>query len=693
MSKYVPPHMRGAAAGGGGGGDGARPPPEPPRGGRWDGGGSSGGGGGGGGFQQRGGGSGRDFGGGGSGRDSGGGGGGNSRWDTGGGYGSSAPRAGGSSEAPGSVAAWNRIRETAGKGGAAGGGSGRGLEGGGSGRGVEGGGGSGRDFGGGSGRNMEGGGGGGRRFEGRRRDDEAPPGAEAAVSLDQLTPEQLAKMEEERLVAEKERHPDMFSVETTTLTEFYTTNSAVFRRWAEARSAGYSNKFIAHFFDKKKGSRDSQQHRAGAHEGAEIRPIFTQFFKYAIDIDNGLAYTERMIDVAEATGKKCWFLDFGFAPGGMADLLLEAHPGIHGVGVSLEPSKGGNVYLEVLDRHERFTPFLGDIIDMARANLDLVTACNLPADFDGFDLVIPGITIHQEWEGDNMNELKDLLHFAQLFFAVKYLKPGGMVMMRMHMSVRLVDCHMLALMLSMFQLERFSGLAVGLERQKAAVMLRERAEAEASARAAQGPAGQEEEDASHPAQAAQGRSKLDQMVRKRELAEQRHKQRAIPKHYAWLHLDRTAVATKPFSTFSMRKTYWVMYHGFSCTDEHRASVLAKLAECMQENIFAYGFNADKNCFNHPVLMDEPIDQLMAKYGQKMIGILEDVWQKQVEALEGFMVGQTDKFCRDGTSCSRRSCNMAHTSKDMIPAVMDALDAVDIRARPRITALINEGLLS
>jgi hypothetical protein len=29
-----------------------------------------------------------------------------------------------------------------------------------------------------------------------------------------------------------------------------------------------------------------------------------------------------MIDVAETTGK-CWFLDFGFAPGGMANLCYD----------------------------------------------------------------------------------------------------------------------------------------------------------------------------------------------------------------------------------------------------------------------------------------------------------------------------------------------------------------------------------
>ena len=86
--------------------------------------------------------------------------------------------------------------------------------------------------------------------------------------------------------------------------------------------------------------------------------------------------------------------------------------------------------------------------------------------FEGFDFVIVGITIHQghllgrdEEEGGIMghaNELKDRLHFAQLYFAFKYLKPGGMILMRHHMSVRLVDFHLLALMLSLFDPDRLA---------------------------------------------------------------------------------------------------------------------------------------------------------------------------------------------------------------------------------------------
>lgn len=140
----------------------------------------------------------------------------------------------------------------------------------------------------------------------------------------------------------------------------------------------------------------------------------------------------------------CWFLDFGFAPGGMAELLLNTHPDVHGVGVSLDPAQNGNVYLGELNTHPRFKVVLADVVDLARNQADITQKCNLPEDFSGFDFCIIGITIHQDFtEGENMNQLKDLLHFSQLYLSLKVIKQGGMALMRMHMSSRLVDVHLL----------------------------------------------------------------------------------------------------------------------------------------------------------------------------------------------------------------------------------------------------------
>lgn len=53
------------------------------------------------------------------------------------------------------------------------------------------------------------------------------------------------------------------------------------------------------YFKVAQGSRET---RPGAHVGANIDKIFEQFYKYAVDIDNGVAYTQRAYDIAEAQG-------------------------------------------------------------------------------------------------------------------------------------------------------------------------------------------------------------------------------------------------------------------------------------------------------------------------------------------------------------------------------------------------------
>jgi hypothetical protein len=64
--------------------------------------------------------------------------------------------------------------------------------------------------------------------------------------------------------------------------------------------------------------------------------------------------------------------------------------GVKGVGVTLEPEKGGNVYLEEMDSdqapYDRFYTIIGDVIDMARGDLDIGLAAGLPEGFTGFDL-------------------------------------------------------------------------------------------------------------------------------------------------------------------------------------------------------------------------------------------------------------------------------------------------------------------
>ena len=267
--------------------------------------------------------------------------------------------------------------------------------------------------------------------------------------------------------------------ETKQLRQYFSERSSIFRDWEKTRGDGWTNKNVANFFDKKKTSHDNERVKGKKGHGTDMRrigPLFNRFYDYAHDINAGTNYVERALQICQVTGS-CDFLDFGFAPGGMSHLLLSKHPGMRGSGVTLDPLQGGNVWPNWLDQDPRFFSCVGDVVDMARDEVDLKKKLKLPDDFTGFDFVIVGITIHQghllgrdEGEGGIMghaNELKDRLHFAQLYFAFKHLKPGGMVLMRHHMSVRLVDYHFLALMLSLFNPEELAITNV-MKKQKAA---------------------------------------------------------------------------------------------------------------------------------------------------------------------------------------------------------------------------------
>lgn len=138
----------------------------------------------------------------------------------------------------------------------------------------------------------------------------------------------------------------------------------------------------------------------------------------------------------------------------MSELLLATHADIRGVGVTLAPDDGGNVFPREFTegKNGRFTTVLRDVVRMARTGESVVSAAGLPEDFPGFDLVIVGITVQQTTEGDDdYNALKDALHVAQLALTWPCLRHGGSVLMRHHMSLRLVDLHLLTWMLMHFR--------------------------------------------------------------------------------------------------------------------------------------------------------------------------------------------------------------------------------------------------
>jgi hypothetical protein len=230
------------------------------------------------------------------------------------------------------------------------------------------------------------------------------------------------------------RHPS-----TLALATYYST-SPYFINWLKVKHTEHKN-ISSCFVYKQHKERGDSTLKNTSH-------LFNRFLRYAADIDNGLEYVDYAMDISDFT-----FLDLGFAPGGMVSLLLEVGKG---VGVNLEPSEGGNVYptqleLVVKDGIVQFEAVNMDIIQLARQNCEFYSRVEIRT----FDMVIVGITTSgskQERQLDEL-ELKNLLHFAQLLVAFRYLKKGGAILIRMHLSLRLVDLHLIT-----FLFENFKGL-------------------------------------------------------------------------------------------------------------------------------------------------------------------------------------------------------------------------------------------
>lgn len=193
---------------------------------------------------------------------------------------------------------------------------------------------------------------------------------------------------------EPEGPPPYEPPETVQLREYFSERSSVFRAWEKTRGDGWTNKNVANFFDKKKGGHDKEREKGKKGHGTDMRRIgqlFNRFYDYAHDINSGTNYAERALQMCQVTGS-CDFLDFGFAPGGMSHLLLSKHKGMRGSGVTLDPKQGGNVWPDWLDRDPRFFSCVGDVVDMAKDEVNLPQMLQLPKDdFEGFDFVIVSI--------------------------------------------------------------------------------------------------------------------------------------------------------------------------------------------------------------------------------------------------------------------------------------------------------------
>ena len=96
-----------------------------------------------------------------------------------------------------------------------------------------------------------------------------------------------------------------------------------------------------------------------------ITPLFLRFYRYAIDIDNGCRFVDHFVQPIKT--QRGYFLDLGFAPGGMSKLLLDGTCQSYGLGLTLPVSDGGNAFIAELDRdrHPRFLCRYLDIVHVA----------------------------------------------------------------------------------------------------------------------------------------------------------------------------------------------------------------------------------------------------------------------------------------------------------------------------------------
>jgi hypothetical protein len=266
----------------------------------------------------------------------------------------------------------------------------------------------------------------------------------------------------------------------------YFNKEPVFIKWLQCKKqTGQGHPLINKCFARKVYSEQKEDQLFGKRSSSvqvKVCSLFNRFLRYAADIDNGTNYAAKAAAVANLNQDFC-FLDLGFAPGGMVALLLDAHPKIRGIGVNLAPEKGGNVYPLFLDHvyenetflqaykrcqnqdlesmvgnlsfsgDKRFKSIEMDVIELAQSGLDLLNLEGFKVNNAGLDLCIVGITTsgsNQEGEMDEL-DLKNLLHFAQLLLGLKFLKPGGQLLIRLHLGLRLVDLHILALLLECFE--------------------------------------------------------------------------------------------------------------------------------------------------------------------------------------------------------------------------------------------------
>eukprot|EP00798_Chlamydomonas_sp_ICE-L_P027227 gene27227-2481_t len=424
------------------------------------------------------------------------------------------------------------------------------------------------------------------------------------------------------------------SAESQALNKYFSeTDPEGFNEWNEVRTQGETDPVLQQFF----GMRDSRapaksdSHRPHNPSVYSVNRLFNRYMKYAVNINHGIGYVEHCAALAVAREKEAalkdrlvWALDFGFAPGGMVELLLAAHPNVRVVGVTLDPvTSGDNDFPEDFKtgKDGRFFSILADVGAISRQGVHIPTLMQqtwperfqvedmgaisrkgvlIPTlmqqtwperfqveDMYGFDLAIIGITVSNNKDTEDYNGTK-----LELIFREGVMRTGGAVMMRMHMSLRLVDFHLHAFMLGCF------GYVTP---------------------------GQES---------------------------------APPR------------TTKPMTEYAIRGTYWSLYEGF--VPNHDS--WARLNELVQPTWGAggaYAFDQETSSFAHPSLVDGSVEDILRTHGPVLVKMIGPNWRGQSAALEGMMQGKKTSYCKQMQSCrGGPHCYGAHNKDELIPCCQE-----------------------
>ena len=246
---------------------------------------------------------------------------------------------------------------------------------------------------------------------------------------------------------------------------YYEKNSKKYIEWQDMRHDGWHNAHLEKFFNLKHKNQDNKSRSSEKN----IVSLFRRFYRYAIDIDNCCSYRQDLISILQKNQNKdyVYFLDIGFAPGGMSRLLLDANAKIYGVGLTLPPYECGNAYIQELLYEDRFLSREHDIVELAKKvknRSDFLTHC-IQNDyatksessvlqqqgwhrFGGFDLIIVGITLHQDFNSNERLDHQILL--SELYIAFLTLNEGGSILIRHKIALDCIHQHILFIFLKCF---------------------------------------------------------------------------------------------------------------------------------------------------------------------------------------------------------------------------------------------------